>query len=167
TGAKAHAITCDVTEEEPVRRMVAEVLQRFSAIDILVNNAGGGTTRRIWDASAEEWDHVIRLNLRSAFLCTRHVVPHMMQQQSGRLLGLSSGAREGTPRTAYYSGNSAYAAAKAGIHGFPRNAALELASYNITINAVAPGPSETDRTTEMFKKLEDAEYGPLRMTPMR
>ena len=75
---------------------------------------GGGTTGHIWEAKLEDWDYVMRLNLRSAFLCTREAAAHMRERRSGSIVNLSSGAREGTPWTAYYIGNSAYAAAKAG-----------------------------------------------------
>jgi NAD(P)-dependent dehydrogenase (short-subunit alcohol dehydrogenase family) len=87
----------------------------------------------------------MRLNLRSAFLCTHAAAEHMKERGSGRIINLSSGSREGTPWMAYYAGNSAYAAAKAAIHGFTRNVALELAEYGVTVNAIAPG-ARTMRT---------------------
>ena len=92
----------------------------------------------------------------------------MMRQKSGRIVCISSGAREGTPWTAYYQGGSAYSAAKAGIHGFVRDVALELAEHGINVNAVAPGPIDTERTGPNLKKLNDTvEYSPNRMTPLR
>jgi NAD(P)-dependent dehydrogenase (short-subunit alcohol dehydrogenase family) len=147
--------------------MGAGAIAQFGRIDILVNNVGGGTSGHIWEASVEEWDRVIRLNLRSAFLCTRHVVPHMKARRAGRIVCLSSGAREGTPWTAYHTGNAAYAAAKAGIHGFIRHAALELAEHGVAINAVAPGPIETARTMRIFNAMQNAPYAPERLTPLR
>src|SRR4029453_3348895 len=115
----------------------------------------------------EDWDFVLRLNLRSAFLCTRAAVPHMVRQRSGRIICLSSGAREGTPWTAYYQGGSAYSAAKAGVHGFIRDVALELAEYGINVNAVAPGPIDTERVGAGLRRLnETAEYSPNHMTPL-
>jgi NAD(P)-dependent dehydrogenase (short-subunit alcohol dehydrogenase family) len=104
---------------------------------------GGGTTGHIWEARLEDWDHVLKLNLRSAFLCTREGGRRTMRERrAGCIVNLSSGAREGTPWTAYYIGNSAYSAAKAGIHGFTRGVALELAEYGVRVNAVAHGPIE-------------------------
>jgi len=147
---------------------VGAAAERFGRLDILVNNVGGSRHGKIWEMKAEDWDFVLRLNLRSTFLCTRAAVPHMLRQKSGRIVCLSSGAREGTPWTAYYQGGSAYSAAKAGIHGFIRDVALELAEHGITVNAVAPGPIDTERTGPMLRKLnETVEYNPHHMTPMR
>jgi NAD(P)-dependent dehydrogenase (short-subunit alcohol dehydrogenase family) len=166
-GGTAISIAADVTEEAPVKALFASAFAAFGRVDILVNDVGGGTSGRIWEARVEDWDFVLRLNLRSAFLCTREAAAHMRERRYGRIINLSSGAREGTPWTAYYIGNSAYSAAKAGIHGFTRGVALELAEYGVTVNAVAPGPIETEKTAPSFRRLEPLEYGPVRATPLR
>ena len=106
-GRPALSITADVTEEAPVKALFASALAEYGRVDILVNDVGGGSSGHIWEAKLEDWDHVIRLNLRSAFLCTREAAAHMRERRSGRIVNLSSGAREGTPWTAYYIGNSA------------------------------------------------------------
>ena len=91
----------------------------------------------------------------------------MMERRRGRIICLSSGAREGTPWTAYYQGGAAYAAAKAGVHGFIRDVALELAEYHITVNAVAPGPIDTVRVGPELRRLnETVDFSPNRMTPL-
>ncbi len=120
-GAEAVTVVGDLTEEEPVQQLVQTAVERFGRIDILVNNVGGSRNAKIWEMTAENWDFVLRLNLRSTFLCTRHAVPHMMQQRAGKIVCISSGEREGTPWTAYYQGGAAYSATKAGVHGFIRD----------------------------------------------
>jgi len=168
TGARVASVAGDLTDEEPAHRLIETAVERFGRIDILVNNVGGSRNAKIWEMKAEDWDFVLRLNLRSTFLCTRAAVPHMMRQRSGRIVCLSSGAREGTPWTAYYEGGAAYSAAKAGVHGFIRDVALELAEYGVTVNAVAPGPSDTERAGANLRRLNDTvEYSPNRMTPLR
>ena len=114
-GGTALAVAGDLTEEEPARRLIATCVERFGRVDILVNDVGGSRNAKIWEMKVEDWDFVLRLNLRSTFLCTRAAVPHMMRQRYGRIICMSSGAREGTPWTAYYAGGSAYSAAKTGV----------------------------------------------------
>jgi len=168
TGGQAFGVLGDVTDEAPAARLIADAVARHGRLDILVNNVGGSRNAKIWEMALEDWDFTIRLNLRGTFLCTRAAVPHMMKQRSGRIVCLSSGAREGTPWTAYYQGGSAYSAAKAGVHGFIRDVALELAEYGINVNAVAPGPIDADRTGPALRRLnETVEYSPNHMTPLR
>ena len=167
-GARVVTVAGDLTEEEPARRLIEVAVERLGRVDVLVNNVGGSRNVKIWEMTVEDWDFVLRLNLRSTFLCTRAAVPHMIRQRSGKIVCLSSGAREGTPWTAYYEGGSAYSAAKAGVHGFIRDVSLELAEYGITVNAVAPGPIDTERAGSHLRRLnETVEYSPDRMTPLR
>ncbi len=167
-GGTALAVAGDLTEEAPARRLIDACVERFGRLEILVNVVGGSRNAKIWEMRVEDWDFVLRLNLRSTFLCTRAAVPHMIRQKHGRIVCMSSGAREGTPWTAYYAGGSAYSAAKAGVHGFVRDVALELAEHRITVNAVAPGPIDTERFGPGLKKLnETVEYNPNHMTPLR
>ena len=167
-GGAALAVAGDLTEEAPAERLIAAAIERFGRLDILVNNVGGSRNAKIWEMKAEDWDFVLRLNLRSTFLCTRAAVPHMMRRRYGRIVCMSSGAREGTPWTAYYQGGSAYSAAKAGVHGFVRDVALELAEHGINVNAVAPGPIDTERFGPGLHRMnETVEYSPNRMTPLR
>ena len=169
TAAGGHAIfeVADVTEEQPVADMVKRTADTFGSVDILVNNVGGSTKGgHVWELPLDIWQAVIKRNLQSAFLCTRAAVPHMMKRKWGRIIGLSSGASQGTPWRAVYKGGVDYATAKSGIEGFARHLALELGEHNITVNAVAPGPIETERLRESFKQMESLEYSPIRMTPL-
>jgi len=167
TGATVVGVVGDVTEPPSAKRLVETAVERFGRVDILVNVVGGSRTARVWEMKEEDWDHVLRWNLRSTFLCTRAAVPHMMKRRYGKIVCISSGAREGTPWTAYYAGGAAYSTAKAGVHGFIRDVALELAQYGINVNAVAPGPIDTERTGANLKELDaTVEYSPSKMTPL-
>jgi 3-oxoacyl-[acyl-carrier protein] reductase len=167
TGAAVIGVVGDVTEPPSAKRLIDTAIERFGRIDILVNVVGGARNAKIHEMTEEAWDHTIRWNLRSTFLCTRAAAPHMIQQRYGKIVCISSGAREGTPWTAYYAGGSAYSTAKAGVHGFIRDVALELAQYGINVNAVAPGPIDTERTGANLKELDrTVEYSPSKMTPL-
>ena len=166
-GGQVIAVECDVTEEEPAQNLIKTAMDEFGQIDILVNNVGGSKNSKIWEMPLDDWDYTIKLNLRSTFLCTKAAVPHMIKRRQGKIICLSSGSREGTPWTAYYEGGSAYSACKAGVHGFMRDLALELAEYNINVNCVAPGPIDTEKAGENLRRLnETVEYSPEKMTPM-
>ena len=155
-----------ITEEETASKLIKSAITHFGQIDILVNNLGGSRNSKIWQMPVEDWDYTIRLNLRGTFLCTKAAVPHMIERKSGKIICLSSGAREGTPWTAYYEGGAAYSASKAGIHGFMRDLALELAEYSINVNCVAPGPIDTEIAGAKLRRLnETVDFSPNRMTP--
>jgi len=166
-GEAASTLVMDVTDEAAVDKAFAGIAADQGRVDVLVNNVGGARNAKLWDMSAADWDFTIRLNLRSAFLCTRAAVRLMMKQRGGAIVCMSSGAREGTPWTAHHSGGAAYSAAKAGIHGFIRDAAFELAEHGIRINAVAPGPIDTERTAGAFEQMRDSDFSPYKFTPMR
>jgi len=167
TGKAPTTIVMDVTDEAAVDKVFARVAADHGQVDVLVNNVGGARNAKLWDMSAADWDFTIKLNLRSAFLCTRAAVRLMMKRRSGAIVCMSSGAREGTPWTAHHTGGAAYSAAKAGIHGFIRDAAFELAEHGIRINAVAPGPITTERTAAAFEEMRDSDFSPYKFTPMR
>ncbi|NBC35981.1 SDR family oxidoreductase [Novosphingobium sp. FSY-8] len=166
-GARHLAVPCDVTEQASVAALFAAA-QDFAPLDILVNNVGGGRSGRIWDMSVEDWDLTMAVSLRSMFLCTRAALPGMMARGTGRIVCLSSGARHGTVWNAFYTGAAAYATAKAGVIGFVRDLAIELGDHGITINAVAPGPIDTELAGPYLSAMHDKglEYSPVRMVPM-
>jgi NAD(P)-dependent dehydrogenase (short-subunit alcohol dehydrogenase family) len=160
-------VVADVTDEAQVADLFARAAS-VGPIDVLVNNVGGGRSGRIWDLSLADWEHTMALSLRSMFLCTRAAVPAMMARGRGRIVCLSSGARQGTAWNAFHVGACAYSTAKAGVIGFVRDLAIELADHGITINAVAPGPIDTELAGPYLRKMHDdgLEYSPLRMVPM-
>src|SRR5690242_18053721 len=140
------AVTADVGEEEPVKAAVAEVEKAFGGIDILVNNAGIDTTSKVAGMPTAMWDDMIRVNLRSIFLCSRAVLPGMTGRGWGRIINISSQlAHKGAPDMAHY------AAAKAGVLGFTRSLAYEVARHGVTVNAICPGPIDT----ELFRNLPE------------
>ena len=168
-GLEAETATCvgDLAEEAGAEALMAAAVARFDRIDVLVANLGGSRPGKVWELPVETWDEVMRLNLRSLFLCTKHAARAMMAGGGGAIVCLSSGAREGTPWSAFYAGASAYSAAKAGVHGFLRDVAMELAEHDIRINAVGPGPIDTERVGPGLRKLnETVAKSPDFMTPM-
>ena len=137
-GGRAAALCTDISEEQSVRAMVDIALKEFHRIDILVNNAGIFPTSPVEEMREEEWDRVIGTNLVGTFLCSKAVVPHLLARRSGRIISLTSGrAFQGAKNGAHY------AASKAGIIGFSKSLALELAPHGITVNVLCPGITDT------------------------
>ena len=167
-GTKVLAQAGDVTEESVVVSAFDRIVAECGEIDVLVNNVGGSRNARVWEMSIEDWDFTLRLNLRPTFLCTRAVLPSMMARKTGAIVCMSSGSRNGTPWSAADSGAAAYCAAKAGVYGFVRDVAMEVSDRGVRINAVAPGPIETERTRAGFARMEQTvELSPNRLVPMR
>jgi 3-oxoacyl-[acyl-carrier protein] reductase len=138
TGKKALALEVDVSSEPSVTRMMKYVLEEFGTIDVLVNNAGIYPSSSIEELTQTSWDQVIGTNLTGTFLCSRAAVSIMLEKKNGRIINISSStALRGAKNAAHY------AASKAGIIGFTKALALELAPFGVTVNAVCPGLTDT------------------------
>jgi 3-oxoacyl-[acyl-carrier protein] reductase len=136
--SRAVSASADVGNEEMVKAAIAEIRGEIGDIDILVNNAGTDTTCEVEVMSTEMWDQMMNVHLRGTFLCTREVLPAMRRRKWGRIINLSSQlAHKGAPTMAHYC------AAKAGILGFTKSLAYEVAREGITVNCLNPGPINT------------------------
>ncbi len=143
-GGEALLLEGDVSQDGFAESAVKHVLEQWQRIDILVNNAGINRDRLLLRMTPDEWDQVLQVNLRGAFLCTKYVLPHLIRQHSGRVVNISSVVGiSGNP------GQANYAAAKAGLIGFTKAVAREVASRKVTINALAPGFITTGMAEEL------------------
>jgi 3-oxoacyl-[acyl-carrier protein] reductase len=138
-GHRAVTVAADVSGGDAVADMVRTVSERLGGVDILVNNAGIGLVRGLDDLTEADFDRTIAVNLKSVFLCTRAVLPHMREQGWGRIVNISSGAARGAGGVGPH-----YNASKAGMEGLTRGYAARLVKQGITVNAVAPSLIETD-----------------------
>ncbi|MEA5570697.1 3-oxoacyl-[acyl-carrier-protein] reductase [Calothrix sp. UHCC 0171] len=155
-GGNAIALQADVSKSEQVDALINAVMEKFSRVDILVNNAGITRDTLLLRMKPEDWQAVIDLNLTGVFFCTRAVSKIMLKQRSGRIISITSVAGQmGNP------GQANYSAAKAGVIGFTKTVAKELASRGITVNAVAPGFIATDMTSELGNTEEILKFIPL------
>ena len=145
-GVEAVAIGADVSVPDQARKLIEETLDRFGRIDVLVNNAGITIDKTMRKLTTDEWDTVVQVDLNSCYYMVKPALEHFIEQQSGKIINISSFVGE-----AGNFGQTNYAAAKAGIIGFTKAAAQELARYKVTVNAVCPGFIET----EMFAAVPD------------
>jgi len=138
-GMDAEVFQGDVTKEEDVRKIEQGVIGKFGKVQILINNAGINVRKSITEFTLEEWHKVVDTSLTAAFLCCRSFVPHMKGQGYGRILNMTS-----IMSHVSIAGRTAYSSAKAGLLGFTRALALELAPEKITVNGISPGPFATE-----------------------
>ena len=155
-GGNGMPLQADVSQMEEVDNFVKKVMEKWGCIDILVNNAGITRDKLLLRMKPEDWHSVIDLNLTGVFLCTRAVSKIMLKQKSGRIINVASVAGQtGNP------GQANYSAAKAGVIGFTKTVAKELANRGITVNAVAPGFIATDMTKDLKNSEEIIKFIPL------
>lgn len=146
-GISNETFLVNITDENEVKQVITNVGKMYKKIDILVNNAGIIKDNLIFKMSADDWDSVLNVHLKGAFLCSKLAQQWMVKNKYGRIINLSSVSALGS------RGQANYAAAKAGIQGFTKTLALELGKFNITVNAIAPGFIVTDMTKSVAKRL--------------
>jgi NAD(P)-dependent dehydrogenase (short-subunit alcohol dehydrogenase family) len=168
-GGHAHGRVCNALDPEQVGSTVASVEKEFGAVDILVNAVGGSTIiansgANVDELTFAEWQRLIDFNLSGTFLFTQSVAPIMKRRQSGKIVNLASIAGRGLSPTS----SSAYAAAKGGIIAFTRKLAFELGPYGVTINAIAPSLTLTERIRPHWeKRSQEAQAAEIARTPLR
>ncbi len=149
-GGKAMLVQADVSNAGSVDAMIKEVVEAFGGIDILVNNAGITRDGLLMRMKEEDWDAVINTNLKGVFYCTKAVSKLMMKKRAGRIVNMAS-----VVGLTGNAGQANYAAAKAGVIGFSKTMAKELASRGITVNMVAPGYIDTDMTAVLSESVRE------------
>jgi acetoacetyl-CoA reductase len=148
---QAMAIQSDVSDATQAASLINESVQRFGRIDVLVNNAGINIDRSLKNLSVEDWNTVLQMDLHSFFYTVKAAVPYFTKQESGKIINISSFVGQ-----AGNFGQANYSAAKAGIIGFTKTAALELARSNVTVNAICPGFIETEMYSSVPDKVKEA-----------
>ncbi|MBC6935840.1 MAG: SDR family NAD(P)-dependent oxidoreductase [Chloroflexi bacterium] len=148
-GGDASFVKCDVSDEDQVKAMVQAALDQYGRIDILVNNAGIGVYKTITDATSEDWDRCLGVNLKGVFLCSKYAIPHMQKIGKGAIVNISS-----VHAYANVNGTSPYAASKGGVTALTRAMAMDY-SPTIRVNAIAPGWVLTPLIQSIFDSYPD------------
>lgn len=160
-GAAARPYRCNVADYEQTQSLVKQVVADFGAVDILVNNAGVTRDKLILQMDAQDFDHVVDVNLKGAFYMIKHLYSHFIRRRSGRILNIASIAG-----LCGNAGQANYAAAKAGLIGLTKTVAKELAGRGVCCNAIAPGYIDTDMTAAMPQGIREQALGHVPMKRM-
>lgn len=155
-GSSAVVALANISQPAEVNQLVERAVQEFGQVDILVNNAGVARDNLVLRMSDSEWDQVLGINLKGAFLCTRAVLKYMLRQRWGRIINISS-----VVGLMGNAGQANYAASKAGLLGLTRSVAKEMASRGITVNAIAPGFIDTGMTRALPEKVQQQVLGQI------
>ena len=150
SGIRSLAFKADVSDAGQVDAMVTQTIESMGKLDILVNNAGITRDALLMRMREEDWDLVLKVNLKGAFLCTQKVIRSMMKQRSGKIINIAS-----VVGIMGNVGQANYASSKAGLIGFTKSVAKEVSSKNIQVNAVAPGFIETEMTSDLSQEVKD------------
>ena len=156
-GGKGLAVSCDISRLDEVLELYAKIIDVRGSVDIVVNNAGINRDAMLHKTTDEQWDQVIAVNLTGTFYMMREAARYMREQESGRIINISSASWMGN------IGQSNYSASKAGVVGLTKTAARELARKNVTCNAICPGFIETDMTRGVPEKVWDIMVGKIAM----
>ena len=149
-GGKAHAFSCDISNNDDFKNISLNIFKNYGSIDILVNNAGITKDNLLLRMSDNQWDDVLNINLKGPFTCTRSVVKHMMKNKFGRIINITS-----IVGITGNAGQANYAASKSGLIGLTKSIAKEFASRGITANCVAPGWIETSMTDQLSTEVKN------------
>jgi NAD(P)-dependent dehydrogenase (short-subunit alcohol dehydrogenase family) len=163
TGRKALAVPADVTKVSQLENLLEKTLESFKKVDILVNNAGGdsGGTGYVLDLSIDDWKSGIELNLNSLFYCCKIIGGEMVRKKSGNIINMTSGMGFGP-----YPGAAHHAAARAGVINLTKTLALEWAPFNIRVNAIAPGYTETALPAKAWREHPEDKEALLKLIPL-
>lgn len=151
-GGQAEAIACDITNESSINNLVAEVIKKYGRVDILVNNAGLAIFKNFEEQTVEDWDFVMNINLKSAFLMSRAVIPFMKKHKYGKIIFVSSNAA-----SMGFATIAPYSASKGGLLAMAKAMVVELGRYNINVNSISPGSTDTP-SNKFLNNPEFIEY---------
>ena len=152
---RVYADVCDIEGEDDVARLMDQTAANFGRIDVLVNNAGLMTSFRAFDVSADDWDRVMRVNVRGPYLAIRHAAPYMIRERSGSIINVTARAASFIPKGHHAQGSVVYAVSKAALNRLSYYMSEELKRHGIAVNALSPGVVRTDTALALNPRAAD------------